>query len=157
MDNLHQELDTGDDVFMLHSLKKEIGSRIMWLESNDAVVSTAPALSMSSFLRQRRRWISKWNAYSDRFTLITGFVTFAAILVQLFAFISVFFNISFIWTFLSVLIIKSSVDFLILQNTASRYGKTHLMYWFVPAQLIYPFYVMAVIFYALVPVPDKTD
>ena len=43
MDNLHSELDTGDDVFMLHSLKKETESKIMWLESNDAVVSTAPS------------------------------------------------------------------------------------------------------------------
>lgn len=155
MDNLHQELATGDDVFMLHSLKKEIESRIMWLESNDAVVSTAPSSSVSSFLRQRKRWISKWNVYTDKTTILTGLVTFAATLVQLYVFISVFFNISFIWTFLSVLIIKSSVDFLILRNTTSRYGKTHLLYWFIPAQLIYPVYVMAVIIYSLIPVPDK--
>ena len=107
MDNLHQELATGDDVFMLHSLKKEIGSRIMWLESNDAIVSTAPSSSLSSFLCQRKRWISKWNAYRDRFTILTGIVTLAATMVQFYAFISVFFNLSFIWPFLTILVLKS--------------------------------------------------
>jgi biofilm PGA synthesis N-glycosyltransferase PgaC len=157
MDNLHPELATGDDVFMLHSLKKEFEARIMWLESNDAVVSTAPSSSVFSFLRQRKRWISKWNSYSDRFTIFTGIVTLAATMVQLAAFISVFFNIIFIWTFLPVLIIKSAVDFLILQNTTARYRKKNLLYWFIPAQLIYPFYVMAVILYSLIPEPDKAD
>ena len=157
MDNLHPESATGDDVFMLHSLKKETRSRIMWLESNDAVVSTAPSLSVSSFLCQRKRWISKWNAYRDRFTILTGIVTLAATMVQLAAFISVFFNISYIWTFISVLIIKSMVDFLILQNTSARYCKTHLLYWFIPAQLIYPFYVLAVILYSLIPATGDAD
>jgi biofilm PGA synthesis N-glycosyltransferase PgaC len=157
MDNLHPELETGDDVFMLHSLKGETGSRIMWLESEDAVVSTAPSSSLSSFLRQRKRWISKWNAYSDKVTILTGIVTFAATMAQLYVSVSVIFNISFIWTFISVLIIKSAADLLILQNTTARYGKKHLLYWFIPAQLIYPFYVMAVILYSLNPMPDKAD
>jgi cellulose synthase/poly-beta-1,6-N-acetylglucosamine synthase-like glycosyltransferase len=157
MDNLKPELATGDDVFMLHSLKKEIKSRIMWLESTDSVVSTAPSPSVSSFLSQRKRWISKWNAYNDRFTILTGIVTFVATLVQLYAFIFVFFKISFIWPFLSILILKSVADFLILQNTTARYGKPHLMCWFLPAQLIYPFYVIAVVLYSLIPAPGKAD
>ena len=40
------KLPTGDDVFLLHSLKKEIESKIMWLESTDAVVSTALHLQL---------------------------------------------------------------------------------------------------------------
>ena len=156
MENLHPELATGDDVFMLHSLKQDKGSRIMWLESNDAVVSTASSSSVFSFLHQRKRWISKWNSYNDKFTILAGIMTFAAILVQLYAFISVFFNRSFVWPFLIILILKSVVDFLILQNTTARYGKKHLLYWFIPSQLIYPFYVLAVILYSLVPVPVKT-
>jgi biofilm PGA synthesis N-glycosyltransferase PgaC len=155
MDNLHPELATGDDVFMLHSLKQDKGSRIMWLESNAAIVSTAPSPSVSSFLRQRKRWISKWNAYSDKVTILTGIVTFAAILVQLAAFISVFFNPSFIWQFLIILVLKSIPDYLIVQNTAERYGKKHLMYWFLPAQIIYPLYVIVVFIYSMVPFNEK--
>ena len=39
-DHLHMELATGDDVFLLHSLKKDPGSKIIWLESQEAVVTT---------------------------------------------------------------------------------------------------------------------
>jgi hypothetical protein len=155
IDNLHPELTTGDDVFMLHGLKKEIESRILWLESADTIVSTSSSSSVSSFLIQRKRWISKWNAYHDGFTILTGIATFAATLVQFYAFISVFFNLSFIWLFLTILVLKSIPDFLILQNTTTRYGKSNLMRWFLPAQLIYPFYVIAVILYSLIPLQDK--
>ena len=157
MDNLHFELPTGDDVFMLHSLKKEMNSRIMWLESTDSIVSTASSSTLWSFLRQRKRWISKWNAYNDRFTILTGILTFTAILLQLSAFVSLFFNISFIWLFLAIFILKSVPDFLILRNTTERYGKKHLMRWFLPAQMIYPVYVIGCCFYSLIPAGGKDD
>ena len=157
MDKLHFGLDTGDDVFMLHSLKKEINPGIMWLESNDSVVSTASSSTAWSFLDQRKRWISKWNVYDDRFTILTGIVTLVATILQLSAFVSVFFNISFAWQFLAILILKSVPDFLILQNTTGRYGNRHLMRWFLPAQLFYPVYVMGVVLYSLIPTPRKVD
>ena len=157
MDKLHFGLATGDDVFMLHSLKKAINSGIMWLESTDSVVSTASSASLSSFLSQRKRWISKWKDYNDTFTIQTGIVTLIAAILQLTATVSLFFNISFIWPFLVILLLKSVPDFLILQNTTTRYGKSHLMRWFIPAQLIYPVYVMAVVTYSLLAAPVKAD
>jgi cellulose synthase/poly-beta-1,6-N-acetylglucosamine synthase-like glycosyltransferase len=143
--NLHFELASGDDVFLLHSLKKESGSKIMWLESADSVVSTLPSPTIMSYLTQRSRWISKWNKYDDRITIVTGILTFSAVLLQLAAFVALFINISFIWIFLTILILKSIPDFMILLNTTARYGKKELMCWFLPAQLIYPFYVFGVI------------
>jgi len=42
-------------------------------------------------------------------------------------------------------VLKSVPDFLVLSNTAARYGKKRLMRWFLPSQLIYPIYVLAII------------
>jgi cellulose synthase/poly-beta-1,6-N-acetylglucosamine synthase-like glycosyltransferase len=156
-DDLHFGLPTGDDVFLLHSLKKQVNARIMWLESTDSAVTTDPALTLGSYLRQRRRWISKWNVYTDSFTIVTGIVTFAATMVQLAAFISIFFNISFIWLFLIIMALKSVPDYLILRNTTGRYGKKHLMHWFLPAQLIYPLYVTGVLLYSMLPLPSSKE
>lgn len=147
MENLHYDLNTGDDVFLLHSLKREPGSRIMWLESRDAVVTSSLSPTLSAFLSQRKRWISKWNAYNDRYTIIAGILTFTAILLQFAVFVALFFTASFQWPFITILILKSIPDFLIIYNTASRYGKTRLMRWFLPAQLIYPVYVLSVLMY----------
>lgn len=157
MDNLHFELATGDDIFMLHSLKKGINPLIMWLESMEAAVSTASSPDLFSFLKQRKRWISKWNAYNDRLTILTGILTFIAVMLQLFLFVSLFFSFSIIWLFLTILILKSVPDFLILQNTTERYGKGHLMRWFFPAQIIYPLYVLFVVLYSLIPSRRRDD
>jgi hypothetical protein len=43
-----------------------------------------------------------------------------------------------------VFLLKSVPDFLILRNTTRRYGREPLMKWFLPSQIIYPFYVFSV-------------
>lgn len=157
LDDLHFELATGDDVFLLHSLKKDSSSKIMWLESKDSIVSTLQSPSLGLYLRQRRRWISKWNSYNDRFTILTGILTFTATLIQLACLAALIFNHSFLWIFLTILLLKSIPDYLILRNTTTRYGKKQLMRWFMPAQLVYPLYVMGVVLYSLIPVRNKGD
>jgi len=56
--NLHPELVSGDDIFLLHSIKKESGSNILWLESEDVTVTTAASPTLRTLLKQRARWIS---------------------------------------------------------------------------------------------------
>ena len=86
---------------------------------------------------------------------MTGILTFTAVALQLYACISVFADILFLWPSLTILILKSIPDFLILHNTTMRYGKNRLMRWFLPAQLIYPFYVMGVLLYKMVPLHGR--
>jgi cellulose synthase/poly-beta-1,6-N-acetylglucosamine synthase-like glycosyltransferase len=148
-DNLHDEINSGDDIFLLHILKEVSGSKILWLESSDALVTTESSLTFRSFLRQRKRWISKVKAYSDRDTIILGIVTFAAILLQLSCLIAGLIYPVFTGVFLVILVLKSVPDFLILLNTSGRYNKRYLMKWFLPAQLIYPFYILCVVLYSL--------
>jgi cellulose synthase/poly-beta-1,6-N-acetylglucosamine synthase-like glycosyltransferase len=145
--NLHYKIDSGDDIFLLQSLKHEKGSEIRWLESNDAVVSTSQAKTIVSFLSQRKRWISKATAYDDRFTMLLGIVTFVTILCEITLMIASVFNLLFLTGFLIFFLAKSVPDFLILRNTAWRYDKKNLMKWFLPSGLIYPFYVLAVVCY----------
>lgn len=154
MDNLHFGLASGDDVFLLHSLKKKSDSKIMWLESADAEVTTAAASSLLSFFRQRKRWVSKWKAYTDGYTLLAAAVTLSAALLQASLFLSLFFDLSFVWSFLTILALKSLPDFLILKNTAARYGKKRLLRWFLPSQLIYPVYVLIVFLGSMMPERD---
>jgi poly-beta-1,6-N-acetyl-D-glucosamine synthase len=151
MENLHPGLVSGDDIFLLHSLKKDHKAKILWLESQDAVVTTAPSASLWSYLSQRERWISKAGAYNDGLTIFTGIMTFSAALVQLSFLIPIFFNFDFIAPFAVVFLIKSVPDYLILKNTSSRYGKEFLMPLFIPAQFIYPVYVLFVVLRRLIP------
>lgn len=144
---LHYEINSGDDIFLLQSIKKEKGAEIRWLEAEDAMVKTSRAGTFWGFLAQRKRWISKATAYSDGFTLLLGIVTFVTIITEIALLVFSFFNIAILFPFILFFLLKSVPDFLILQNTASRYGKKELMKWFLPSRIIYPFYVLLIVCY----------
>jgi len=148
--NLHDEINSGDDIFLLHSLKSQNDSKISWLESPDALVTTLSASTFASFLKQRGRWISKGKAYKDTDTIILGIVTFFAVILQMSCFIASIISPAVVWVFLVVVVLKSIPDYLILMNTTERYGRKKLMRWFLPAQFIYPFYVVSVVVYSLI-------
>lgn len=143
--NLHDELISGDDVFLLHSIKKEQPDKIRWLESEKAIVTTKGCPTFRTFMNQRARWISKAGAYTDRYTKSIAIITFIIILLQSTVLIAGIFNPVFLRVFAVIFLLKSIPDLIILKNTASRYGKKNLLRWFLPSQFIYPFYVIAVL------------
>jgi hypothetical protein len=147
--NLHDELISGDDVFLLHNIKKEPGKNIIWLESPEAAVTTRSSENLFSFLNQRARWISKAGSYSDRVTICLAIVTLVTIFAQLAILITGFFIPKLLPVFLAAYIIKSIPDFIILSDTAQRYGYNKIMRWFLPSQIVYPFYVLAVVTFSM--------
>lgn len=149
-DNLYDEINSGDDIFLLQSLKKEKQPKILWLESYEAQVTTKQSSTFRSFFRQRIRWISKSKVYDDKYTTILGTVTFITIILQTSYLIAGIIYPPLILVFLSVLILKSVPDFLILHNTTQRSGKRNLMRWFLPVQVIYPFYILSVVACSLI-------
>lgn len=155
-DNLHDEINSGDDIFLLHSLKKGNRSKILWLESPDAIITTESSPTFRSFMKQRRRWISKGKTYNDTYTIVLGIATFVTIILEIAYLFTLLINPYLILVFLTILILKSVPDFLILMNTSGRYGKRDLMKYFLPAQIIYPFYVLSVVLYTFI-FPEKKN
>jgi cellulose synthase/poly-beta-1,6-N-acetylglucosamine synthase-like glycosyltransferase len=149
-DDLHDEINSGDDIFLLHSLKREPDSKISWLESPEAMTTTDSPLTVSSFLKQRSRWLSKGKDYKDFYTIILGISTFLAVLSEIGLIIGCLISPALIRVLLSIIILKSIPDLLILINTTKRYGNRKLMWWLLPSRLIYPFYVLSVVFYPLI-------
>ena len=150
-ENLHNEILSGDDIFLLHSLKKETNSKIVWLDSVEGIVTTSHTDSLGSFINQRARWISKAKSYNDRFTQLISIVTFVTMVAIIFLLISGIISQKFLLVFLVSLIIKSFPDFLILLETTRKYKKRYLLKWFIPSEIIYPFYVIVVVFRSLFP------
>ena len=147
--NLHDDIPSGDDIFLLHSLKKDPISKVLWLESADALAIAASSTGIKQFFKQRNRWISKSKAYNDRATIIAGLVTFLANITILSLITAAIFKSEFIQVLVFAFIIKAIPDFLILYNTTARYNRKPLMKWFLPSEIIYPFYVLGVCLCAL--------
>lgn len=143
IDNLRFDIPTGDDVFLLHSMKKR-AKNILWIESSNTIVGTEASPDVKSFLRQRKRWASKGTAYRDTDSIVLGIVTFVTITTMIVLFILSLISIKYVSAFIMCLIIKSIPDFLILHNTTKRYGRTTLLKWFLPSQIVYPVYVLIV-------------
>lgn len=146
---LRFDIPSGDDIFLMHSIKMSGAERIKWLESPAAAVTTALSPRIGHFLRQRARWISKAGAYRDRFTILLGIVTFFTILFEFGLLAALFTRPDYLPVLTVVIVLKSVPDLLIIHNTAKRYSREKLMRWFLPAQIIYPFYVFAVALYAV--------
>jgi poly-beta-1,6-N-acetyl-D-glucosamine synthase len=148
-ENLHNEISSGDDIFFLHSLKKESDAQIVWLSSPEAIATTSQTETLNMFFGQRARWLSKVKAYDDKFTLLIAIVTFVTIILNALFLAGTIANREFFILFLASFVIKSIPDFLILSLTTGRYNKRYLLKWFIPSQIVYPFYVITVIFRAI--------
>jgi len=148
--SLHDELATGDDVFLLHSVRKEAMADILWLETEAAAVTTKSPGTLFSFLDQRSRWISKAPYYDDRNTIMLGFATFTAVAAETGLLVTSLFNPALWIVFAAAFILKSIPDFLILENTSRRYGIENIMRWFLPSAILYPFYVISVLVFLII-------
>jgi poly-beta-1,6-N-acetyl-D-glucosamine synthase len=148
-DNMHHEIASGDDIFFLHSLKKMSGAKIMWLESNEAIVTASSSTSLRTYLQQRKRWISKATAYKDSFTILLAIVTFVTNILLIYLLAACLFNMIFLRILIAAFLLKAIPDFLILLNRSGKYGRRSLMNWFLPMEIIYPFYILIVTLFSL--------
>ncbi|HOP57807.1 MAG TPA: glycosyltransferase [Bacteroidales bacterium] len=143
--NLRYDIPSGDDIFLLQSIIKKAGTKIRWLESDRALMTTSPCNDLPSFIRQRKRWISKAPSYSEKLPVVMALSTLATTLLQVSLLFAAVFIPEVIPVLLASFIMKSIPDYLILKNTTKRYGSIYLMKWFLPAQIVYPFYVTTVL------------
>ena len=143
--NLRNNLQSGDDIFLLHNIKKNRDLKIMWLESDDVIVSTKPSSTFTSYITQRARWISKAGSYDDLYTMGLALSTLIAIIMQVTLMFMSLTDPIYFQPFIATLLIKSVPDFLLLYAATKRLGSMNLLRWFFPAQLLYPFYVLAII------------
>lgn len=136
-----KNLLSGDDIFLLHALKKLYPGKIRFLKSRKSIVKTKPSNSLKEFFRQRVRWSSKSSSYRDSFTVLSGSVVAAVNIMIVILVIGLIFYplllkpIVILWSF------KLIADFLLIAGVAKFIGKINLLWWYVPLQVLYPFYV----------------
>ena len=59
-------LASGDDMFLMHKMKKSFPEKLAYLFSQEAIVRTSPMPDWTSFIQQRIRWASKADSYQDK-------------------------------------------------------------------------------------------
>ena len=66
---IRNEISSGDDVFLMHSVKKNSKKSIRFMKSFEAIVFTQPKKNINDFINQRKRW-TKNKKYQCRKRLL---------------------------------------------------------------------------------------
>ena len=121
--DLHPEIPSGDDMFLLESFKRR-GLKITVLDSPEFTAVVRPLTSWSAFIKQRMRWAGKAPKYTDPDILRCGAMVLLLNLLQIICPL--------------VLLVKFPLEFrLIRQRDASVAFSTALL-----LELLYPFYML---------------
>ncbi len=137
-------LPSGDDVLLLHKFAARPDLRIAYAADRAGLVTTAPVAGWAAFWQQRLRWAGKAGNYASpalSLAQVLAFVTSAGILggLLLGLIIQEFFRAALVaWS------LKAVVDAVLLASVCRHYGRGELMRWFVPVQLVYPFYLVGI-------------
>lgn len=139
--DLNNHLLSGDDMFLLLSVKKRKGT-ILALADSEAMVVTHYSETISSFFRQRNRWLSKFFAYRD--IDVIGIASMVGSLNIALALSPVMCMLGYIeWTVLAVVFgIKWLVDSCFLYSTTNIFPITFSPLLTLLLSVFYPYYVL---------------
>jgi cellulose synthase/poly-beta-1,6-N-acetylglucosamine synthase-like glycosyltransferase len=142
-DKLHPEIPSGDDVFLIHEIKKNTKETISVLKSKHSVVKTQPPCNLYEFIEQRIRWASKGRYYSDSDTIFLSFLVLITNIVVILSVFLCFIYPSWAWFFISLIILKSIADGFILGSGLKYFDNTKKL-WLLPLfEIIYPIYMLS--------------
>lgn len=130
---------SGDDMLLMHKIKKQFPGKLEYLFSKDAIVSTPPMPDWKSFINQRIRWASKATSYDDRkIFLVLLLVYFFNLVLLILPFLSLFYApLFFLW--LILLLTKTFFETIFMLRVSEFFDEQKLMWWF---PLMQPFHIL---------------
>lgn len=142
-------LASGDDIFLLEKFKKENPKSVVYLKSEKAIVSTKPVTKIKSLIQQRLRWASKTSHNPNWFSKLVGLVVFLGNLACIAILPILFLGYVKPRIAVALLVIKFSVDFLLLFKTSRFFKQENLLFSYVWSCIIYPFFSVYIVVLSL--------
>ena len=142
--DLHPEIPSGDDMFLLEAMKKR-GYKIAVIDEPDYTAVVRPAPTWRAFFRQRMRWAGKAPHYTDPDIIRCGALVVAVNLLQILCPL--------------IILIKFPIEYSLIRQRQMREQKSQISNlksqitdkeprtpWYVALllELLYPFYIIAV-------------
>ena len=140
---LKMEYASGDDMFTMLSVRKLYGKNaVVFSETPGSSVFTLAISSLSDFITQRIRWVSKTSGFTESYLLIFGAITLFCNLSLL---ILMILSLTACWALVVFFIafgLKFLTEFPMMRNECYSTKRPGLL-WMLPfLQIIYPFYVV---------------
>ena len=125
--DLHPEIPSGDDMFLLEAMKKR-GYKISVIDEPDFTAVVRPQTTWRAFFRQRMRWAGKAPKYTDPDILRCGAFVIAANMLQLLC--------------PAIILIKFPIEYSLIKKREPRTS------WYVALllEILYPIYIFISLF-----------
>jgi len=142
----NSDIASGDDIFLLEKAVKQDKNNVIYIKNEQAIVTTNPQPNFKSLISQRVRWAAKTSHYKNVFGKLTGF------LVLLMNALLICLPLLYVWQMISVktmlytVVIKFSIDFLLLFKTARFFGQERYLASYLFSSVLYPFFSVYVAF-----------
>ncbi len=137
---------SGDDEFLMHRIHQEFPGSVV--TQRRSVVRTAAAPTLGAFLRQRRRWASKWERYTSRTVQLLALLVW---LTQLGWLLSPLGLLGPSWlvqqvgfTWLAKLLFEGPYLFIVLRKLGHRMERPANLFAFLLVEVLYAPYVVVV-------------
>ena len=142
IDKINKNIASGDDMFMLHALKKS-KAKINYLYDSNYIVKTKGTNSFKKFIIQRTRWASKSINYKDFTTILVAFsVAIINILLLIFIFLIPHFILPI---FLIIFIIENIIMLPYLFKYKQHKILKYYPIFFPLMSLFYPLYILTIL------------
>jgi biofilm PGA synthesis N-glycosyltransferase PgaC len=138
---------SGDDMFLLHSLKKQKAG-ILLLKSREHLVKTRAPLAFKDFFLQRRRWTSKSLRYTDKNAIAVAMMVFLSNSLLAASLLTGFLSGSLALAACAFLV-KMSVDFILFLSAKDFFSYREILWWYPFMAIVYPFYIFFTPFSAI--------
>ena len=152
INHINTSIASGDDMFMLHTLKKN-KAKINYLYNNNYIVKTKGTNSLKKFINQRTRWAAKSINYKDITTILVALLVVT---------INIFLLISLLLTPYSLLLIFSIIfiiENIIMLPYLFKYKQYRVLKYypiiFPIMSLLYPLYILIILI--SIPFHKKTN
>jgi cellulose synthase/poly-beta-1,6-N-acetylglucosamine synthase-like glycosyltransferase len=136
---------SGDDVFLLHSVKKKYPKSIAFAKNEDAIVTTDGAQNIKGFINQRKRWTAKSSGYKDGASIYTSLLVLFTNVVGVFLIGLFLFDTYYLNYFIYYFSVKFLVDLCLLLPALSFFKRKDLTKWILPFEFVYSFYIVLIV------------
>ena len=137
--------ESGDDVFLLHSVKEKYNDAIAFTKDENAIVLTDAVMSAKGFINQRKRWTAKTSGYKDFTSIYASFLVLFTNLSLVLLFVGYLYSDAYFHLFLLFYALKFVVDLLLLFPVLSFFKRKDLVKWILPFELFYAVYIVLIV------------
>lgn len=135
---------SGDDMLLMYKIWKRHPSKVLYLKSEQAVVSTEPMKTWKDFFNQRKRWASKTMHYDDyRITAVLGLVYLVNLWFMVLM-VAAFLHPTNWKLVLVYLVLKTLIEFPFVAAVASFYNERRILPYFPLFQPLHILYTVSV-------------